>query len=177
MLFLKRSSLRVQTISAPEAQTLTVHRLVQAVLKDEMNEEAQCQWAERAVCAVNSAFPDVKYETWPKLERLLPHARICAELIEQWKIVFSEAARLLNQMAYYLWQRAQYVEAEHLLQRALAIREKVLEPEHPDVAQSLNNLAGLYKAQGKYGQAEPLYHCAHVAEKTLPQERGITGVM
>jgi len=24
--------------------------------------------------------------------------------------------------------------------------------------------------------ADPLYHCAHVAEKTLPQGRGITGV-
>src|SRR5436305_1677448 len=29
--------------------TLTIHRLVQAVIKDEMNEETQRQWAERAV--------------------------------------------------------------------------------------------------------------------------------
>jgi tetratricopeptide (TPR) repeat protein len=41
----------------------------------------------------------------------------------------------------------------------------------------LDNLAQLYYVQGKYEQAEPLYHCAHVAEKTLPQGRGITGVM
>jgi hypothetical protein len=29
--------------------------------------------------------------------------------------------------------------------------------DHPDVAASLNNLAGLYRAQGRYGEAEPLY--------------------
>ncbi|MFN3918930.1 MAG: tetratricopeptide repeat protein, partial [Methylohalobius sp.] len=30
-------------------------------------------------------------------------------------------------------------------------------PNHPDVATSLNNLAALYKAQGDYAKAEPLY--------------------
>ena len=161
----------------PEAQTLTVHRLVQAVLKDEMNEEAQRQWAERAVRAVDSAFPYVEYQTWPKCEQLLPQARVCAELIEQWKMAFSDSARLLNQMAYYLRQRAQYVEAEPLYKRALAIREKVLEPEHPDVAQSLNNLASLYQDQGKYEQAEPLYQRAlAIWEKTLGPEHYLVAV-
>ena len=36
------------------------------------------------------------------------------------------------------------------LQRALAIREKALGASHPDVGQSLNNLANVYRAQGKY---------------------------
>ena len=38
----------------------------------------------------------------------------------------------------------------------LAIREQALGKDHPDTAQSLNNLAGLYYEQGKYEQAEPL---------------------
>ena len=37
-----------------------------------------------------------------------------------------------------------YAEAEPLYERALAIREKALGPDHPDVATSLNNLAVLY---------------------------------
>ena len=37
-----------------------------------------------------------------------------------------------------------YAKAEPLFKRALAIREKALGPEHPDVATSLNNLALLY---------------------------------
>ena len=35
----------------------------------------------------------------------------------------------------------------------MAIREKALGADHPDVAQSLNNLAGLYVAQGRYAEA------------------------
>src|SRR5262249_5542034 len=50
-----------------------------------------------------------------------------------------------------------YAKAEPLYQRSLKIRESKLGPDHPDVAQSLNNLATLYKAQGQYAQAEPLY--------------------
>ncbi|MCP4359898.1 MAG: tetratricopeptide repeat protein, partial [Chloroflexi bacterium] len=39
----------------------------------------------------------------------------------------------------------------------LAIREKVLGPEHPDTATSLNNLALLLQAQGDYEGALPYY--------------------
>ena len=38
--------------------------------------------------------------------------------------------------------------------------ENALGPEHPNVATSLNNLAGLYEDQGKYAEAEPLYRRA-----------------
>ena len=39
----------------------------------------------------------------------------------------------------------------------MKIRQQVLGAEHPDVATSLNNLALLYKSQGRYTEAEPLY--------------------
>jgi hypothetical protein len=41
----------------PKAGTLEIHRLVQAVLKQEMGEATQRRWAERAVRAVGRAFP------------------------------------------------------------------------------------------------------------------------
>ncbi|MCZ6759972.1 MAG: tetratricopeptide repeat protein [Gemmatimonadetes bacterium] len=43
-----------------------------------------------------------------------------------------------------------------------------LEPEHPYVAASLNNLAGLYHTQGKDAQAEPLYKRSGTKSQTLP---------
>ena len=55
-----------------------------------------------------------------------------------------------------------------LYQRALAIREKALGPDHPDTATSLNNLAGLYQAMGRHEQALPLYQRAlAMMRKTL----------
>ncbi len=43
----------------PESKVLTIHRLVQAVLRDGLDHATQCQWAERVIGAVNAAFPDV----------------------------------------------------------------------------------------------------------------------
>jgi tetratricopeptide (TPR) repeat protein len=155
----------------PEARTMSLHRLVQAVLRDEMDSDARRMWAERAVRAVNKIFPEVEYENWQSCSRLVLHAQLLAHSIEVFAFDFPEAARMLTQAGLYLKGRAQYAEAEPLYRRALAIREKVLGAEHPDVANSLINLAGLCYSQGKYAEAEPLYQRAlAIREKVLGAE-------
>ena len=47
-----------------------------------------------------------------------------------------------------------YADAEQLIRRALAIEEKALPKGHPGVAITLNKLAGLYRVQGRYADAE-----------------------
>jgi len=137
-------------------KVLNIHRLVQVVLKDRIDENTQRQWAVRTVQAVNSVFPDVTFEAWPQCERLFHQAQVCADLIEQYALAFPEAARLLNLAGYYLQERGHYTQAEPLARRSLEIREQVLGPEHLDVASSLNYLAWLYHEQGRYSEAEPL---------------------
>ncbi len=44
-----------------------------------------------------------------------------------------------------------------ILRRALALREKALGPDHPDVAHSLYDVGELYQAQGRTSEAERLY--------------------
>ncbi len=147
----------------PETKTLTIHRLMQAVLKDSMDETMQRQWAERTMRAVSRAFPNVKEKgavTWARCQRCLPHVHICAAHIERWQIASAEAGQLLNQAASYLHSLAYYDQAESLYQQALAIRRQLWGPKHPDVAESLNDLASLYQSQGNYVQAEPLFQRA-----------------
>jgi tetratricopeptide (TPR) repeat protein len=152
----------------PNTHTVEIHRLVQAVLKQAMDEGAQRLWAERAVRAVNRAFPSPEFSNWPACNRLLPQAQACAELINQWGFEFPEAALLLNQAGAYLNSRGRYTNAEPLYNRALAIREKALVPEHPHVATSLRNLGLLYRDQGQYTKAESLFERAlTIREKTL----------
>jgi tetratricopeptide (TPR) repeat protein len=56
-------------------------------------------------------------------------------------------------------------------ERALAIWQKALGSEHPDVALSLNGLAGLYAKQDQYAKAESLYQRAlAIREKALGPE-------
>ncbi|QIR41386.1 tetratricopeptide repeat protein [Tolypothrix sp. PCC 7910] len=82
----------------------------------------------------------------------------------------AEAERL-NQQVMQLYQQGKYSAAIPLAERALAIREKVLGKEHPNVAQSLNNLAELYRVQGSYAKAEPLYlRSLAILEKVLGKE-------
>ncbi len=140
-----------------ENKTLAIHRLVQAVLKERMDESTQHQWAERTVRVVNRAFPDSNEAAmWPWCLRYLPHALACVELIDQWKIASREAGRLLNQTGTYLREHAQYVQAEVLLCKARDVRMQALGLVHLDVAESLEDLAGLYHCQGKYTETELL---------------------
>jgi hypothetical protein len=62
----------------------------------------------------------------------------------------------MNQLALWLSNRAEYREAEQLFRRALAIDEKSLGPDHPNVARDLSNLAGLLSASNRLAEAEPL---------------------
>jgi len=140
--------------------TLSIHRLVQLVFKHSMNKSTQRRWAERAVRAVYQAFPEVDYENWLRCQEYIPQVLTCNALIEQWDMVLPEATQLLNDAGYYLRVSAQYEQAEPLLQRALAIRERVLGADHPDTANSLNNVATLYQNQGRYNEAEPLFQRA-----------------
>jgi tetratricopeptide (TPR) repeat protein len=78
---------------------------------------------------------------------------------------------ILRNLAKLYYAQDDYKEAEQFLQRALAIDEKTLGPNHPEVATSLNNLANLYYYQGKYEQAEPLFQRAiAIGEKGLGPE-------
>src|SRR5262249_14718706 len=55
-----------------------------------------------------------------------------------------------------------------IYQRVLAVREKTLGPNHPDVAQTLNNLANVYQSESKHARAEDLYRRAiAICEKAL----------
>ncbi|MEH2177973.1 tetratricopeptide repeat protein, partial [Nostoc sp.] len=50
-----------------------------------------------------------------------------------------------------------YNQALPWYEQCLEVTKKRLGEEHPSVALSLNNLAGLYNSQGRYSQAEPIY--------------------
>ena len=151
--------------------TYDIHRLVQAVLKDRMDENTQKIWIQRVIKAVNRAFPEVEYKNWALCDKLLPHAQTCAEYIKQWGSETEESAKLINSSGSYLYKRARFKESEPLLKSSLKIRKKVLEPDHFDVSESLNNLAELYTDLARYSEAEPLCTRAlEIREKVLGSE-------
>jgi tetratricopeptide (TPR) repeat protein len=143
-----------------ERQMYTIHRLVQAVLKGRMGQETRCQWAERIVRAINRTFPSPTFPEWSQCQRLIIQAQACVALIEEWHLVIPEAALLLHQAGSYLEDRAQYWEAEPLLERAPLLSKQAFGAEHTNTAASLNNLANLCREQGRYEEAESLLQLA-----------------
>lgn len=142
-----------------ETRTLSLHRLVQAVLREQMSEQEQMLWLKRASEALNAVFPEVIYEVWKQCERLLPHALAVATALPDQEGNQALVA-LLRKAATYLRVRAQHEQAELLYQRALRLGEQVLGPAHRDIAFSLNGLALLYEEQGRYEQAEAFHRQA-----------------
>jgi tetratricopeptide (TPR) repeat protein len=100
-------------------------------------------------------------------------------------------AAILGKLAFALVGQGKFADAEPVLRRRLELQSKVLAADHPDIADSLNlvslvtraqrlgaddpdlamslnNLAALYVNQGKYAEAEPLYRRAlAIREKAL----------
>jgi tetratricopeptide (TPR) repeat protein len=61
-----------------------------------------------------------------------------------------------------------YAEAQALQERALALREQALGPDHPSIAGNLNNLATVHHARGAYAEARALLERAlAIQEKAL----------
>lgn len=142
------------------ADDFSMHRLVQCVTRADMAAEEKKARAEQAVAAVGAAYPHVELASWPLCERLTPHAFVCRDWMDAHEIQTEAAARLCNQAGCYLFERGRYAEAELFSRPALTIQEKVLGPDHPDVANSLNNLAALLASQGKPTEAESLHRRA-----------------
>ena len=153
--------------------TLTIHRLVQAVIKDEMDEKTQRHWAERAVRATCQVFPYEEPPPWSRSQRYLPQALVCEDLIKEWNLTLDEAAALLNYAGFYLENRGQYREAEPLMQYALTIGENRYGRDHPYTDFLLNNLALLYDDQGKYEEASRSTSVPWPSEKALGPEHPI----
>ena len=147
-----------------QANTLSIHRLVQKVIQDALEAEAVREWKERAVCAVSQATPDFEFDDWPLCDLLLPHWRLCAQYIQEHTIETPQAAYLMYQAGRYLRARAVYGEAETLLRRAVTITETLRagkeNADYSDAADYMDALACLYRELGRYEEARPLHERA-----------------
>jgi tetratricopeptide (TPR) repeat protein len=154
--------------------TFTVHRLVQAIMRERLVEAgltADCGdlGLELLAEAVPNGSNDVA--NWATFRALAPHALAVLKLEPAKERDQLRAASLGAKIGLYFSQMARYAEARQLSERALAIKEKVLGPEHPDTARSLNNLADVLQARGDLAAARPLHERAlAIKEKVLGPE-------
>jgi hypothetical protein len=68
--------------------------------------------------------------------------------------------RLLGRIGVYLWSRAELPAAHAHLERALAIEEAALGPDHPAVARTLGNLGSVLRELGDLAGARAFHQRA-----------------
>jgi len=165
------AALRRYSLISRGKGSFSVHRLVQSVTRNRLEEDDQKKWAEAAVRLVYNAFPTPSHDfrTWPACEILLPHALAASEQAERLKVAPDATGGLLNNIGPYLAERAEYDGSKSVLERALMIFEDAYGPEHPEVARTANNL-GLVLLQ--LGDFEGAKECHERALKVEEQAYG-----
>jgi tetratricopeptide (TPR) repeat protein len=140
-----------------------VHRLVQTMVRDRMDDATRKTFAEAALKCVNDACPAYEnsiMEVWGIYARLLEHARATTNETERLSIAPNETARLMNQVGLYLQYRAELGEAKTLFERALAIDEATFGKDHPNVATDVNNLGLVLRDLGDLPRAKECFERA-----------------
>jgi tetratricopeptide (TPR) repeat protein len=155
-----------------DREAVTVHRLVQEITRQRLSGNEKHDALDSAITLLDRAMPSPEWDRkgWQLREQLAPHCRTLLNRLRD-HVLEPKAARIMNDLALWLKNRAEHGEAEPLYRRALAIDEKRFGPEHPDVATGLNNLGLLLSDTNRLAEAEPLYRRAlAIKEKSFGLE-------
>jgi Tetratricopeptide repeat len=128
------AALRRYSLVRPAADgAVLVHRLVQAVTRDQMPGELRAGWRHAAAALIEAAIPDDANQpgNWPSFAALLPHAQAALP-------AHSDG---MEQITFYLGFSGSYAPARHLCGEVLKARARVLGAEHPDTLDARHNLA------------------------------------
>lgn len=155
--------------SRDDKKAFTVHKLVQDITLNKMNDEQKEQTLKDALDWLDTAFKGdpQNVSDWPYLEPLVPHVLSIINYAEYYKID-KYASGLMSQIASMFFAKAKYHIAERLMIRALQIDEQNLGSNDPVVATDLNNLSLLFRQTNRLSEAEKLIRRAlEIGEKSL----------
>jgi tetratricopeptide (TPR) repeat protein len=140
--------------------TARLHRLVQTVALHQLPDQDRNELVAHAVELLAALFPDQAWEpvTWPVCGRLLLHAYGLVDHAHQQQLATPALAELLHRMGVYVWTRGLgLTRAQELHEQALAMRQRLYEGDHPDVARSLNNVGVILTDLGDFAGARALF--------------------
>jgi hypothetical protein len=129
-----------------------LHRVVALITRERQTTQDRALSLPGALAMVNAAGVGDPRELqfWPLWDALRPHVRLLIVFADEFGIA-EPTTRLMNELAVLLVTKAQHAEAELLMRRTLAMKEKNFGPEQPETATELNNLARLLQDESAGG--------------------------
>jgi DNA-binding SARP family transcriptional activator len=154
-----------------EAATLTLHRLLAAILRDQPDHHQELPTV--AVRLLRAAAPDDdpldNPPAWPAWRQLLPHVLVATDPHRNLTGVEDDVAWLVERAAEYLQARGEFPPARLLFERARDLSRSLRGDDHPDTLRSAYSLAAALRELGQYEPARRL------GEDTLRRCRRVLG--
>ncbi|HET9225433.1 MAG TPA: tetratricopeptide repeat protein [Thermoanaerobaculia bacterium] len=153
------AELRSLSLISAQGNLVSVHRLMQEVVRNQIPQDRRKAWTELALTMVSRYAPFNSAEAvhWPIWDVVRPHAtEILAHAREQGALRSTVASDVLTRLGGYLYGKGLYAEAEPLFRSSLAIEKRISGRNHSSVAVRLANLAVLLRESGRPAKAEPL---------------------
>ena len=172
----------LQEVSLASLETLddgstgiSVHRLVQAVMRGRLG-EASSELAVLVTKLVADRFPGADRDpgdvrNWPACARLYSHSLAVLDHASQASLAFEQQVVLSTRVAIYAEGRADYATSHRLKSASLPLYEKIFGADHPETATALGNFGHLLATTNCLSEAEPLLRRAlAIDEKSFGPE-------
>lgn len=154
-----------------DCQELSVHRLVQAVVRLGLESPARHSTAVTAADMVLFAMPDDPFDVrnWPQASPLAAHAQqVAGHLQDLDRPEYARSSRLLSLVGRYLRGRGDFAQARHSLVESLREAELAFGKESAEAAWAENRLASVLRDLGDRAKAGALFqHSAEVRVRLL----------
>ena len=149
---------RFELIEQKDEEFVSIHRLVQMVLRVDLAEANDTQWISSCLTMAHKGFEyeygnktsmDAFTQNIPHILEIASHAQTMLPDPESQKKV----ADLFHRVGDASAHGGQYQKAIEWYEKALAIREKVFGKEHSNTAATYKYIARVYHYQGEYAKA------------------------
>jgi len=151
-----------------ENELITIHRLVQRFVADEMSDEESRLTVTGIIDLCLQAFPEFTTNETRSLCRTY-QGQIVEPLLHMKTIHSSNSALIRRRVGIFLREDGKYNDSEQLLSQAAEIYKNFSGPDDPDTLMAMHALALTYEAQGRNADA------AGVLEQVLETQRRTLG--
>jgi tetratricopeptide (TPR) repeat protein len=168
---LERFSLIGRQGSGSDGERLTIHRLVQSVIKDEMPQGLLSTMAECVIqlCAV--AFPPLhNWDHTLLLQSRRYVGQVLMPLVTIHQLQSNDFVNLLLRVGIFLREEGKYQESSKLVLKAVEVLNMTRGPNHLETINALAILALTYQSQGRWNEAVELQGRALKTSMRVHQE-------
>ncbi len=157
-------------------ESLSIHRLVQAVIQDLMDYKSKQNWVKRLIKSLQNLSSGNAQDPqhWPQYQRLFPSIYSILSLSKLNKYAsfeFMEAARLFNQVGLYCQTQGFFNESLEIFFILLNIITKLEGESSVCMANTLHNIAWAYDSLGNYPVSlKYLYKALYIKKSILEED-------